>query len=63
VVLRTSAGTTTPGNLQRNPETNGPRLAFTFDPQGADVSEFRVQLRANDTALSEIWLYRWTLNA
>ena len=63
VVLRTSAGTTTPGNLQRNPETNGPRLAFTFDPQGTDVSEFRVQLRANDTALSEIWLYRWTLNA
>ncbi|MBB3995077.1 glucans biosynthesis protein [Sulfitobacter undariae] len=61
VVVRTSAGTTTPGILQRNPETNGPRLAFTYDPQDAKVSEFRVQLRTNDTALSEIWLYRWTL--
>lgn len=60
VTLRTSAGTTTPGILQRNPETNGPRLAFTFQPEGADVSEFRVQLHAGGTALSEIWLYRWT---
>lgn len=60
ILLRSSAGTTTPGILQRNPETNGPRLAFTFDPQGADVSEFRVQLRAAGSALSEIWLYRWT---
>lgn len=60
VILRTSAGATTPHNLQRNPETNGARLAFTYDPQDSDVSEFRVQLRANDAALSEIWLYRWT---
>ena len=60
VVLRTSAGITTPHNIQRNPETNGARLAFTYDPQDADVSEFRVQLRVNDAALSEIWLYRWT---
>ena len=60
LILRSSAGTTTPGILQRNPETNGPHLAFTFDPKGADVSEFRVQLRTGGSALNEIWLYRWT---
>ncbi|WP_298860534.1 glucan biosynthesis protein G [uncultured Sulfitobacter sp.] len=60
VILRSSTGTTTPGILQRNPETNGPRLAFTFMPEGADVAEFRVQLRTGDAPLSEVWLYRWT---
>jgi glucans biosynthesis protein len=60
VTLRSSAGTTTSGILQRNPETNGPRLAFTFMPEGANVAEFRVQLRTGEAALSEVWLYRWT---
>ncbi|MCX7567176.1 glucan biosynthesis protein G [Sulfitobacter sp. F26169L] len=63
VILRSSHGTTTSGTLQRNPETNGPRLAFTFQPDGADFSEFRVQLHTNDQPLSEIWLYRWTKTA
>ncbi len=60
ILLRSSAGTTTPGNLQRNPETNGPRLAFTFHAEEADHAEFRVQLRHDGAPLSEIWLYRWT---
>jgi glucans biosynthesis protein len=60
VTLRISHGTTTPGILQRNPETNGARLAFTFDPEDALFAEFRVQLHSGDTPLSEIWLYRWT---
>jgi glucans biosynthesis protein len=60
ITLRSSAGTTTEGILQRNPETNGPRLAFTFQPEGATFSEFRVQLRVNEAPLSEVWLYRWT---
>lgn len=60
VILRSSHGNTTPGILQRNPETNGPRLAFTFDPEDADVAEFRVQLRTGGAPLSEVWLYRWT---
>lgn len=60
VILRSSVGNTTTGILQRNPETNGPRLAFTFDPEGATVAEFRVQLRTGGTPLSEVWLYRWT---
>jgi glucans biosynthesis protein len=60
ITLRNSAGTVTPGILQRNPETGGPRLAFTFDPGGADLVEFRADLHLNGTPLSEVWLYRWT---
>lgn len=63
IVLRNSNGSTTPPNLQRNPETNGARLAFTFDPEGASFAEFRVQLRVNGAPLSETWLYRWTRSA
>tara|TARA_R110002049_G_scaffold23781_6_gene84696 strand:- start:84659 stop:86185 length:1527 start_codon:yes stop_codon:yes gene_type:complete len=60
IVLRNSAGEVTPGIVQRNPETNGPRLAFTFKPGEATLAEFRAQLRHSGTPLSEIWLYRWT---
>lgn len=60
VVLRSSEGTLVSPVLQRNPETNGPRLAFTFKPDDAEQIEFRAQLRLNDEPLSEIWLYRWT---
>lgn len=60
VILRAGAGRTTPPILQRNPVTNGPRLAFTFHPDDATVAEFRVQLRNADGPLSEVWLYRWT---
>ncbi len=59
-LIRSSAGQVSEGVLQRNPETGGPRLAFRFEPGGAEVAEFRVQLRAEDGApLSEVWLYRW----
>lgn len=60
VTLRSNTGTTTAGILQRNPETNGPRLAFTFMPEGTEAAEFRVQLRIGEAPLSEVWLYRWT---
>ncbi|MGB7241207.1 MAG: glucan biosynthesis protein G [Sulfitobacter sp.] len=60
IIVRSSAGTVTPGIVQRNPETNGPRLAFTFEPGEAKFSEFRAQLRKDGAALSEVWLYRWT---
>ncbi|MDB2407483.1 glucan biosynthesis protein G [Jannaschia sp.] len=48
------------GVLQRNPETGGVRLAFTFDPADAPVSELRAQLRLDGTPITEVWLYRWT---
>ena len=60
IVLRGSAGETTEGLLQRNPETGGPRLAFTFQPEGSELIEFRAQLRLDGAPLSEVWLYRWT---
>lgn len=59
-LIRSNAGDVSGGVLQRNPETGGPRLAFTFTPGEAGHAEFRVQLRKGDVALSEVWLYRWT---
>ncbi|MGJ8546628.1 MAG: glucan biosynthesis protein [Sulfitobacter sp.] len=61
IILRSSAGEVTPGILQRNPQTGGPRLAFTFTPGDATSAEFRAQLRHAGNPLSEIWLYRWTV--
>ncbi|UWQ84915.1 glucan biosynthesis protein [Leisingera caerulea] len=48
------------GVLQRNPETGGLRLAFTFDPGDRDHVELRAQLRKDGSPASEVWLYRWT---
>lgn len=61
IVLRGSTGSVSSGLVQRNPETGGPRLAFTFQPEGAELVEFRAQLRLDGEPLSEVWLYRWTL--
>lgn len=60
LIVRSSAGEVTPGIVQRNPATGGPRLAFTFMPGDATWAEFRAQLRLDGEALSEVWLYRWT---
>ena len=60
-LIRSTAGEVTKGVLQRNPETGGPRLAFAFTPGEAQLAEFRVQLRKDGAALSEVWLYRWTV--
>ncbi len=59
-VARTSAGDTTPGTLERNPETGGFRLAFTFHPGEATLAEFRAVILKDEHAVSETWLYRWT---
>ncbi|MEM7519771.1 MAG: glucan biosynthesis protein G [Pseudomonadota bacterium] len=60
ILVRASHGEVTPGIVQRNPETGGPRLAFTFTPGEARYAEFRAQLRLAGEPLSEVWLYRWT---
>jgi len=60
ILVRANGGEVSKGLVQRNPETGGPRLAFTFRPQAADLIEFRAQLRHDGAALSEVWLYRWT---
>lgn len=48
------------GRIQRNPETGGPRLAFSFDPGEVDVAELRAQLFHEERAVTEVWLYKWT---
>ena len=60
IILRSSNGSVTPGIVQKNPETKGPRLAFTFQSEGETYAEFRAQLRLKGEPLSEVWLYRWT---
>ena len=59
-LIRASSGEVDEGILQRNPETGGPRLAFRFVPGDAELIEFRAQLRFGGSAMSEVWLYRWT---
>ncbi|MFD3190642.1 glucan biosynthesis protein [Sedimentitalea sp. HM32M-2] len=51
---------TSEGVLQRNPETGGLRLAFSFEPGDRDMVELRAQLRKDGQMASEVWLYRWT---
>lgn len=51
---------TSSGVLQRNPETGGLRLAFSFDPGERTLVELRAQLRKEGQMASEVWLYRWT---
>lgn len=55
-----NTGTINKGILQRNPETGGVRLAFTFDPVKARSAELRAQLMTGGRSISEVWLYRWT---
>lgn len=57
--VSSNGGVTSAGLLQRNPETNGYRLAFTFDPQQRRTLELRAQLMVDGTSASEVWLYRW----
>ena len=60
IIVNSTAGESSSGVLQRNPETGGPRLAFKFHPGEETLIEFRAQLRLNGEPLSEVWLYRWT---
>lgn len=58
--IRSTRGTVSDGVLQKNPETGGVRLAFTFDPIDAGAMEIRAQLMMGGRNISEVWLYRWT---
>lgn len=46
--------------LQRNPETGGLRLAFTFAAGESEWAELRAEVRKEGQPATEIWLYRWT---
>jgi glucans biosynthesis protein len=45
---------------QPNPEQGGWRMSFELAPGDAKVVELRAQLMADDTPVSETWIYRWT---
>ena len=60
IVLNSGSSDLSEGVLQRNPETGGARLAFTFDPGDAPQSELRAELRRDGIQVTEVWLYRWT---
>jgi glucans biosynthesis protein len=46
--------------LRPNGEIGGWRLSFELAPDDASSVELRAQLMRGDTALSEVWTYRWT---
>lgn len=58
--VSSNGGKVSAGLLQRNPDTNGYRLAFTFDPQDRKSMELRAQLMVDGHSATEVWLYRWT---
>lgn len=45
---------------QPNPETGGWRLSFQCAVKGQSSIELRAFLAQDDTAVSEVWIYRWT---
>lgn len=61
IYLNSNRLTLSDGQIQRNPETGGPRLSFQFDPGDVTAAEMRAQLYHGGQAISEVWLYRWTV--
>ncbi|MGV6802651.1 MAG: glucan biosynthesis protein [Ruegeria sp.] len=60
VFVQSPHSETSEGVLQRNPDTGGLRLAFSFQPGDRDHVELRAQLRLGKEPASEVWIYRWT---
>lgn len=46
--------------LQPHPDIQGWRIAFVFEPKGAEVAELRAEMVRGEERLSESWVYRWT---
>ncbi|MEO0911879.1 MAG: glucan biosynthesis protein G [Pseudomonadota bacterium] len=58
--ISSNRGKVSKGILQRNPETGGVRLGFSFTPPENRSMELRAQLLVEGRTISEVWLYRWT---
>jgi len=54
-----SAGRILESHIEPNPDIAGARVFISFDPENADVSELRVQLKKDDKPVAATWLYRW----
>ncbi|HET9599468.1 MAG TPA: glucan biosynthesis protein G [Anaeromyxobacteraceae bacterium] len=59
-VVTASAGKVGDVVVHDNPLTRGYRVSFTLDPEKAELSELRLELKFEDSRCAEIWLYRWT---
>lgn len=46
--------------LQPNPDIEGWRISFTFEPQRSASSELRADFVRGDERLAESWVYRWS---
>ena len=55
-----SAGSAKNVVVEPNPEIQGWRIIFQFDPAGASAAELHCALASDTETLSETWLYRWT---
>lgn len=55
-----SAGAASNVVVQRNPQMQGVRVSFELKPDGAELVELRLVLKAQEQIISETWLYRWT---
>jgi periplasmic glucans biosynthesis protein len=54
-----SKGRILESHIEPNPNIGGARVFVSFDPENADVSELRVQLKKDDKPVGATWLYRW----
>ena len=59
-VISASSGTVANVVTQRHPDIAGLRVTFELNTAGTDLIELRSVLKANDQAISETWIYRWT---
>ena len=60
LMAQASPGSLHDTEISENPEINGLRLQFDLDPEGADLVELRIELRAGDRRIAETWVYRWS---
>lgn len=54
-----SKGRILESRIEPYPDINGARVFVHFDPEDADLSELRVQLKKEDQPVAPTWLYRW----
>ena len=55
-----SAGKVADVTMEKNPLTEGWRLTFKLEPEGAETVELRAVVAFDGNAPAETWLYRWT---
>jgi glucans biosynthesis protein len=59
--VRAGAGEIRNVAVKDNPATGGQRVTFEFRPGRVDQTDLRCELKQNGQAISESWIYRWTV--